>query len=114
MRKFILGIAAAATLLGASIAAGGAAAEAQPQLIFGVDRAVDQPKLDRVQYYWGGHRYCWYSGWNGAGYYWCGYGWRRGYGWGGGEGWHHWRYHYMWRDHMGRLHHRNYNYYHHY
>src|SRR6185437_16941552 len=31
---------------------------------------------------WGGHRYCWYEGWNGPGWYWCGYGARRGYGWG--------------------------------
>jgi hypothetical protein len=39
---------------------------------------------------WGGHNYCWYEGWNGPGWYWCGYGARRGYGWGGGEGWHGW------------------------
>jgi uncharacterized membrane protein YgcG len=41
----------------------------------------------------GGRRWCYYwDAWNGPGWYWCGYGWRRGYGWGGGPGWHGWRY----------------------
>ena len=41
-------------------------------------------------YNYGGHRYCWYDGWRGPGWYWCGYGSRRGYGWGGGYGWNGW------------------------
>ncbi|MFN3744137.1 MAG: hypothetical protein ACK4TL_05470 [Hyphomicrobiaceae bacterium] len=41
-----------------------------------------------------GRRWCFYwDAWNGPGWYWCGYAWRRGYGWGGGPGWHGWRYH---------------------
>ncbi|OJU24607.1 MAG: hypothetical protein BGN89_16775 [Alphaproteobacteria bacterium 64-6] len=40
----------------------------------------------------GGRRWCYYwDAWNGPGWYWCGYGWRRGFGWGGGPGWHGWR-----------------------
>ena len=38
-----------------------------------------------------GRTYCWYdSGWNGPGWYWCGYAWRQGLGWGGAYGWHGW------------------------
>lgn len=48
---------------------------------------------------WGGHNYCWYDGgWQGPGWYWCGYAQRRGLGWGGGEGWHGWHRH---GGHMG-------------
>jgi hypothetical protein len=37
--------------------------------------------------------YCFYwDGWNGPGWYYCGYEWRSGYGWGGAPGWHGWRY----------------------
>ena len=40
----------------------------------------------------GNQRYCWYdSAWNGPGWYYCGYAFRRGYGWGGGSGWNNWR-----------------------
>ena len=36
-------------------------------------------------YLFGNQRYCWYnSAWNGPGWYYCGYAFRRGYGWGGG------------------------------
>lgn len=39
----------------------------------------------------GGHNYCWYdNGWNGGGWYWCGYGYNYGYGYGGPVGWHGW------------------------
>jgi hypothetical protein len=63
MRKFLIGLAAAAAL----ICVAAPAAEAQ---------------------YWGGHRYCWYDGgWHGPGYYRCGLRWRHGFGWGGGIGW---------------------------
>ena len=41
---------------------------------------------------WHGRRYCWYDdGWQGPGFYWCGYARRHGLGWGGGAGWHGWR-----------------------
>jgi hypothetical protein len=48
--------------------------------------------VESVQFIWLGHDYCWYDdGWNGPGWYWCGYAFNRGYGYGGGYGWHHWR-----------------------
>ena len=41
---------------------------------------------------WHGRRYCWYDdGWQGPGFYWCGYAKRHGLGWGGGAGWHGWQ-----------------------
>jgi hypothetical protein len=47
--------------------------------------------VDNVQFFFGGQNYCWYdSGWQGPGWYWCGYAWRSGYGWGGGMGFHGW------------------------
>src|SRR5436305_2096835 len=43
-------------------------------------------------YVFGGRRYCWYDdGWNGEGWYWCGYQFRRGFGYGGGLGYRGWR-----------------------
>jgi hypothetical protein len=90
MRNFILGVAATTALLSTSVAVG-ASAEPSSQLIFGVDRAGDAPLLERVQFVFGGHNFCWYdSGWQGAGFYWCGYANRRGLGWGGGDGFHGW------------------------
>ena len=72
-------------------AAAGAKADPAPQLIFGVDKAGEMPTLDRVQFIYLGHNYCWYDGgWQGPGFYWCGYAWRHGFGWGGGSGWHGW------------------------
>lgn len=48
--------------------------------------------LEEAQYAFGGRQFCWYNnGWQGPGWYWCGYAFRRGYGWGGGYGWHGWR-----------------------
>jgi hypothetical protein len=47
--------------------------------------------VEQTQYVYGGHRHCWYAdGWHGAGWYRCGYRWRRGYGWGGVAGWNGW------------------------
>jgi hypothetical protein len=59
----------------------------------GLRAAADRLALTaNVQFVWNGRRYCWYpSGWRGAGWYWCGYAWRRGFGWGGPAGWHGWR-----------------------
>ena len=47
--------------------------------------------VEQAQYVYGGRRHCWYrSGWQGPGWYRCGYQWRRGYGWGGASGWNGW------------------------
>ena len=75
MRKILMALAAASTLM----AAGGAASNAQAQPVR----------------WFNGQRYCWYgNGWKGAGWFGCGYAWRRGWrlgwperlelGWGGG------------------------------
>jgi len=40
-----------------------------------------------------GNRYCFYfNGWHGAGWYRCGFAWRRNLGWGGEYGWQSWSY----------------------
>lgn len=92
MRKLVLGVVAAATLFGGSVAATASQAQTQPAIVFGTDSLDQSAALERVQYFYGGRRYCWYAGgWHGPGYYWCGYAWRRGFGWGGGWGWHGWR-----------------------
>jgi hypothetical protein len=55
-----------------------------------VSYAGEAGSFEKTQF-WGGRNYCWYpGGWQGPGYYWCGYQWRRGYGWGGPIGWHGW------------------------
>ena len=47
--------------------------------------------VENAQFFFLGHNFCWYDGgWQGPGWYWCGYAWNNGYGWGGGEGWHGW------------------------
>jgi len=48
--------------------------------------------IERNQYYaFEGDNYCWYSdGWQGPGWYWCGYEWDDGLGWGGPYGWNGW------------------------
>jgi hypothetical protein len=91
MRTPLLGAAAATMLLGASLSFG-AAAIAQPALLTsGVYQASDAPTLQPAQFFFGGQNYCWYDGgWQGPGYYYCGYAWRRGLGWGGGAGWNGW------------------------
>ncbi len=91
MRSFILCLASTAALSSSSFAVGAASAEPAPQLIFGVDQPGDVVSLERVQFAFGGHSYCWYdAGWQGPGFYWCGYANRRGLGWGGGDGFHGW------------------------
>jgi len=59
----------------------------------GMSAAVDRLTLiDQVQFIYGGHKHCWYpDGWNGPGWYWCGYRLRKGRGWGGGEGYRGWK-----------------------
>lgn len=45
----------------------------------------------QAQFIFGGRNYCFYNnGWNGPGFYWCGYASRRGLGYGGGAGWRGW------------------------
>jgi hypothetical protein len=88
MRNLLIGVAASASLFGASQACGQTRTAAPAQLVFGVDRVGDIPGLTPAQFVYGGHDYCWYpSGWKGPGFYWCGYATRRGYGWGGPAGW---------------------------
>jgi len=90
MRTLLLGVVATTSLLGASFAVSGAGA-APLQLTSGVYHPGDAPTLQPAQFFFGGQNYCWYSGgWQGPGYYWCGYAWRRGLGWGGGSGWNGW------------------------
>ena len=87
MRRFAITLAAATAFVAAPIM--GANVSAAPIVASG---AVDNMNMvERVQYIWLGHNYCWYGdAWNGPGWYWCGYAFNRGYGWGGGYGWHHW------------------------
>ena len=77
-----------------TIAAGmlaGQQAQAAPLAGANLGPIMDYSLVQKAQYYYEGHRYCWYfEGWRGPGWYWCGYPWRRGYGWGGGDGWRGW------------------------
>lgn len=84
MRQWIY--AAAATL---SLATFGALAPAQALPVQpGIAAPTD---VQQSQFVFGGRNYCFYpNGWNGPGFYWCGYAFRRGLGWGGGHGWHGW------------------------
>jgi hypothetical protein len=90
MKALLLGVAATVSLFGAALSA--SAADAQPaQLTSGVYVAGDAPTLQPTQFFFGGENYCWYGGgWQGPGYYYCGYEWRRGLGWGGRDGWNGW------------------------
>jgi len=48
--------------------------------------------IENAQFFYLGHNFCWYDGgWQGPGWYWCGYAWNNGQGWGGGDGWHGWK-----------------------
>jgi hypothetical protein len=86
MQHLLIGLTAAASLLGAAQAS--AQAGQGGQLVLGVDRPADRPLLTPAQFVYGGRQYCWYpNGWKGPGFYWCGYAMRRGYGWGGPAGW---------------------------
>ena len=92
MRKFITGLATLSALAGLTMIGSRAEAAAIPAP-GALRAAIDTIALtETVQIYvFGGRRYCWYDdGWQGEGWYWCGYRWNRGYGWGGGYGWHGW------------------------
>jgi hypothetical protein len=92
MTKWIVSLTAALVLALAAATIGGRvhAAAIAPD---GLRTAADQlAAVEKVQFMWGGKRYCWYdAGWRGPGWYWCGYRLRRGLGWGGPVGWHGWR-----------------------
>jgi hypothetical protein len=92
MRKpILLLIAAAIGVTAGTLLDGGAQAAAIAPA--GLREAADDlAVVETVQFVFGGHRYCWYvSGWRGAGWYRCGFRWRRGFGWGGPNGWRGWR-----------------------
>jgi len=82
MKKTIL-------LLGLTMALSTGSAMALPAA---VSTPMQPPSdIQQVQFLLSGRNYCWYdNGWNGPGFYWCGYALRRGSGWGGGAGWHGW------------------------
>lgn len=55
--------------------------------------AGESSDIEQAAYVHGGRRYCFsFDGWRGAGWYRCGYTWRRGLGWGGSYGWMGWEY----------------------
>jgi hypothetical protein len=82
---------ASAAILAAGLFAGAATAAPIPSQGSLGDVVKAQDSVELAQFVFGGRNYCWYGdGWQGPGYYWCGYAWRRGFGWGGGAGWHGW------------------------
>ena len=77
--------------LAVALGAASTASAATARLDNAVSYAGEAGQFEQAQFFWGGRNYCWYAGgWQGPGYYWCGYAWRRGYGWGGPIGWHGW------------------------
>ena len=93
MRRFSFSLAAATALAGVSLFGGNtqAGVAADPSSIRAGADTLNVVQNVQV-FYWHGRRYCWYDdAWNGPGWYWCGYAWRRGIGWGGAYGWHGWR-----------------------
>src|ERR1700730_326754 len=93
MQKVVLALTAATSLVATGrllTTAASAVPFARPDGIEAAASGVDV--AETVQFFWEGRRYCWYDdGWQGPGFYWCGYRWQRGVGWGGGYGWHGWR-----------------------
>ena len=99
MHRFVTKLIATAAILGASLFA---PAQAAPVgLPDGVRTAIDGLNIVELAHMMGHHNYCWYEdGWNGAGWYQCGYAGRKNYGWGGPYGWHGWAAP-MWGHRMG-------------
>jgi hypothetical protein len=93
MTKWIVSLTAALVLGLAGAMIGGGRAHAAAIAPDGLRAAAHElAAVEKVQFMWGGRRYCWYdAGWRGPGWYWCGHHWRRGIGWGGPVGWHGWR-----------------------
>ena len=94
MRKLILTAAMVLAAWSAGIAASSRADAMTIGSPAGLGVAADRVDVtETVQYVYGGRRHCWYAdGWQGPGWYWCGYRTRRGYGWGGPVGWQGWSY----------------------
>jgi hypothetical protein len=92
MRKVVLALTAATSLVAAGTLLNTPASAGPFARPDGIRLAASGVDLaESVQFFWEGRRYCWYDdGWQGPGFYWCGYRWRRGLGWGGGYGWHGW------------------------
>jgi hypothetical protein len=72
--------------------AGGAEAGVGDRAAAAICAFERRPPIERVQYFFfDDEDYCWYDdGWNGPGWYWCGYAWSQGFGWGGPYGWNGW------------------------
>jgi hypothetical protein len=90
MRNFVLAIGTASALISSMAVSGNlqAASYANERIKTGLD---ETGLVENVQYVWQGRTYCWYDdGWQGPGWYWCGYRHREGLGWGGGRGWRNW------------------------
>jgi hypothetical protein len=101
---------------GLALALAGAAVAPAHAAMMGLDDPSGGPRTEPAQIYlpfpnplnlffFGGRDWCWYDGgWQGPGWYWCGYGDRYGYGYGGPEGFHGWREHRYerdWHEHGG-------------
>jgi hypothetical protein len=94
MRKLLAALGVSTALMASAALPLASAAEAA-MAYSGVGADVLQHQVapvEKTQFFWGGNNYCWYDeGWQGPGWYWCGYAWNRGFGWGGPFGWHGWR-----------------------
>src|SRR5262249_33455290 len=92
VRKLILSVITIAAA-SATVTTTGGRSQAGVIAPLGLHEAADELRpTETVQFSWRGHRYCWYNtGWKRAGWYRCGFNWRRGLGWGGPAGWHGWR-----------------------
>ena len=92
MRKLMFTVAATALLSASGMLMSGNAGAAVTGPSDAIRAAIgDLNGIENAQFIVGGRRHCWYTrGWNGAGWYQCGYQSRRGRGWGGGEGWNGW------------------------
>ena len=90
MRRLVMTTAASALLAAGLFAAEGATAAPLGAGPAGPNGTTSL--AEPVDYLYRGRNYCWYyDGWQGPGWYWCGYEWRRGYGWGSPVwGWNNW------------------------
>lgn len=83
---FVIAVSAIALMAGGSL--GLQKAQAAP-----VSIAIPESAglVQDAQFIYGDEEYCFYlDGWQGPGWYWCGYSWRYGLGWGGYRGWRGW------------------------
>jgi hypothetical protein len=88
--RFVFAVTGALALGGVAM---GAAQAGVPGAADAIAAAAENGAIiEQVQFRWGGYNYCWYDdGWQGPGWYWCGYAYRVGLGWGGPVGWNNWR-----------------------